>query len=199
MRTFCITLPEYSRHELLARRHFEAMKLNVDFIWGISGEHFGLYTNHTYEVDNPGSGHTKSPAEIGCFLSHYMVWSICKQLPDDYFLILEDDVRFACNAKARIAKALTTCPSDWDILYIGSCNCSGKVTTKVTDELYVVSEPHCTHAYMVRKKALSVLLSTQRDVYAPIDISMAFHALPLLKTYVLLPRAAEQLNHPLNP
>lgn len=199
MRTFCITLPEHPRHEVIARRHFAAMRLPVDFVWGINGNYAGLYTKHTYDYDNPGTGHTKSPAEVGCYLSHYIVWSICLQLPDDYFFILEDDVRFHRNARERIDKALKKCPADWDIIYIGSCNCGGKIITKAADELYVVSQPHCTHAYMVRKKALPVLLATQRDVYAPVDISMAMHAFPTLKVYVLLPRAADQLYHPLNP
>ncbi len=56
---------------------------------------------------------------IGCFLSHINVWSKIINSPGEYFLVLEDDVRFNNNWINNWNKCATNIPKDAELLYIG--------------------------------------------------------------------------------
>lgn len=180
-------------------QHFAERKLNVSLFNGIHAERFGLYTHHTYEVDNPGSNYHIRVESIGNILSHYMLWSALAMLWDDFFLVLEDDAKLEERWHIRLNDAISNTPHDFDMLYLGSCCCNGKPRTLVGGDVYEVRYPMCTHAYIVARKALHFLLSSQRKVYAPIDISLIFHSLPHLKVYTVLPRIADQFDVTIEP
>ena len=95
VKTFCITLPETPGRHTAAEAHFKEHGVDARFIYGVNAKKFGLLTCRNYEVDHPGSGYITSQKHVGLCLSHYMVWSICRELPDDKFLILEDDAQFS--------------------------------------------------------------------------------------------------------
>ena len=59
---------------------------------------------------------------IGCALSHYTLWKQLLQDDHEYFLILEDDIKFADrNITMGINRALEMAENngDWDIIYLG--------------------------------------------------------------------------------
>lgn len=56
---------------------------------------------------------------IGCNLSHMSVWSRITQEKGDYFLILEDDVRFRAGWRETWAACAASIPADADLLYLG--------------------------------------------------------------------------------
>jgi len=56
---------------------------------------------------------------IGCNLSHMSVWSRILQEKGDYFLILEDDVRFRAGWRETWAACAASIPADADLLYLG--------------------------------------------------------------------------------
>ena len=200
MRTFCLTLPENESRMEKARTHFHRVGLaGVTFFHGINGPLSGLKTINPYEVDHPDSGYTVGPKVIGIYLSHYMLWSALQLLQDDHFLILEDDAKFQDDWKKRFDQALLDAPPDWDMIYFGSCCCAGRPQTRVRGEVWEVKYPMCLQAYGVAQKALPGLLSTTRKIYAPIDITIPFHAAPLLKIYTVLPSIVGQFDTDLTP
>jgi len=192
--TYCITLPEYPTRMEAVRSYFLSNGLQVKFFYGIHAERFGLYTGWRYDVDHPGTGYHIGGKNVGCWLSHYMLWSALTLAEGDHFMVLEDDAEFCPNWRTRMDQALADVPPDFDMLYVGSCNCGDKPKTQVKGEVWDVRYPFCTHAYIVARKALPVLIATQRKVYAPIDCSMTFHSHPLLKVYTVLPRIFNQKN-----
>lgn len=192
--TFCITLPEIPLRRIVSEAHFREVMLEARFFDGIHAERMGLKTVFPYEVDNPGSGYNMGFGRVGCWLSHYMLWSALNLMWDDLFLILEDDVKLPPDWGARMLQSLRDVPKDFDMLFLGSCCCEGKPKELIAGEVFKVEYPLCTHAYIVARKALPVMLSTQRKCYAPIDISLSFHTMPQLKVYTVLPRIAEQFN-----
>lgn len=199
MRTFCITLPETPERQQAAREHFQQRGVKVEFLHGIHGEAFGLSTKHPYEVDHPGSGYIVSPKHVGLHLSHYMAWSICQQLPDERFLILEDDAEFCTGWKHRLERSIADAPADFDMLYVGSCNCAGASKYRVKGDVWCVHWPQCTQAYIVARKAIETLLATQRHCWAPIDLSLIFRSLPHLKVWTVLPRIVGQRRTAISP
>lgn len=194
MKTYCICLPEYPDQIRKARAHFTASGLtNVEFFWGINAQVAGLATSHKYELDNPGGGWRIGEKATGCWLSHYMLWNALTQLPDELFFILETDAQFHPGFAVNFAQALKDVPSDFDYLAPGHCCLKGQPTKRVTGNVYESKHMMCTHAYVVKRKALPTLLS-MRKVWAPIDIQLKLECFPKLRTYAVVPRIVSQFN-----
>lgn len=195
VRTFVITLPEKPDRRVKMAAHLKERGLHTyQFFNGLHAEKAGLATIHTYELDHPGSGFRMGFAPTGIWLSHYMLWSTLNFLHDDHFLVLEDDAQFPEGWHERFTQALRDVPPSFDMLYIGSCCCKGKTQTKIAGDVYDVRYPLCTHAYIVAKKALPVLLANSRKAWAPVDISMTLECHPHLKVYTVLPRIVDQFD-----
>ncbi len=211
MRTFCICLPEQPEAIERARAHFAERGLpGVDFFYGINAPVAGLSTSHTYEVDHPGSGFIMGPAPVGCWLSHYMLWSCllranadpadaAKLSRDDHFLVLEVDAKLCDDFPARLQQAIADAPADFDFLYVGSCCAAGRAQTLVRGAVYECKQMLCTHGYVVSRRCLPLVLGTLRRVWAPIDIQLTLEVFPHLKTYAVLPRIVEQFDTYLPP
>jgi GR25 family glycosyltransferase involved in LPS biosynthesis len=192
MRSFCISLPETPERTQRAREHFSAIGLEVHFIQGVHAKTFGLLTSRTYDYDDAKSGYHIPAKHVGLCLSHYIAWSICAALPDDRFLILEDDALFEDGWRKRMDQALLDVPQDWDMLFIGSCNCTGKPTIHTSGEVFDVRYCQCTHAYIVTPKGIQILLETQRDIFAPIDLALIHRSFEKMRVYTVLPRIVNQ-------
>ncbi len=197
MKTFAITCSEFNDRMLISDKHFFDRDIKVSWINGIHGETFGLLPSRPYNEDNPGQGHLTPISQVGLTLSHYMVWSICYHWPvdegrDEGFMILEDDAKFPVDWKERLDTAMTDLPDDWDIFLIGNSNTEDKEKKHVCGDVWEVKYPFCTHAYLVRRKALPVLLTHCRDATMKIDLLLIKKAYPLLRVFTMLPRLVEQ-------
>jgi GR25 family glycosyltransferase involved in LPS biosynthesis len=201
MRTFCLSLPETPERREAAKHHFLERGVEAEFIDGIHAENFGLLTWRTYDVDHPGTGFRIPAKHVGLCLSHYVAWSICAHLPDEWFMILEDDADFAPDWKPRLEQAVREAPPDTDILLIGSCNCMDKPRIQIagSETLWRVQWPQCTQAMVIHRKAIPTLIQTQRKIYAPIDLALIFHSYPHLNVYTVLPRIVGQRGQEINP
>jgi GR25 family glycosyltransferase involved in LPS biosynthesis len=204
-RTFMLALdrdikaPHSRTHKTLD--HLNAAGISAEIFPGFDGGITGLTTNHTYEIDNPGTNYRIGPRTISLYLGHLAMWRMCEFLEGDSFLILEDDVRFNPGWEEHFAFAFPALPIDWDLLYIGSCCAQGHGhhPRQVSGHLHQVGYALCTHAYAVRKKALPVLRQACEKIYAGVDIAMCLHGIPQLKTYAFLPRLADQFETEIAP
>ena len=199
MTIFCITCPaELPEEHQAAVNHFKERGVEANFINGIHAETFGILAWRPYRRDRPKAGYLIDISQAGLCLSHYMIWQLCQFHHDDTWLILEADCEFCENWKPRLEQALKDAPADWQIILVGSCNCSDKPQTHVNGELFEVKFPFCTHGYIIRESALDALLSI-RDAATKIDISLVDKAYPNLKTYTILPRICGQRTQELMP
>lgn len=195
IRTFIITLPEKPQRREKMAAHLKERGLHTyEFFNGLHGEKAGLSTVHPYEVDHPGSGWRMGFAPTGIWLSHVMLWNVLDHLHDDHFLILEDDAKLPEDWHTRFINALNDVPKGFDMLYVGSCCCKGRPQTQIKNEVWEVKYPQCTHAYIVAKKALPLMLQTNRKCYAPVDIALMLHSHPHLKVYTILPSLFSQFD-----
>lgn len=200
IRAFVLTVQELPQRTAFIQRHFAERGIEAEEFNCFSAVESGLKTVHPYEFDAPGSGWNIGPKGVCMWLSQYMLWSAMNVCPDTHFLQLEYDSKFEPDWRERTEAALRDAPPDFDMLYIGSC-CAGdaKHKVQVKGEVWDVRWPLCSHAIIIAKKALPTLLRTQRKVYAPIDISLTFHAFGHLKIYTVLPRIADQWDTVLKP
>lgn len=208
MRAVCVTvLGDYaratgavSRGNERARQHLGEYGIAPQFFYGIHAERLGLAVTKPYEVDHPGSGYRMTSRPCGCWLSHRALWAALLLLEDDLVLVLEDDVRLDANWRDVFPQAVADA-GDFDMLFVGSCCTQNKPTRHVAGRVYETQWPLCTHAYVVRRRALMTLIETQdaTGLYAPVDIALGFHSLPHLKAYTVLPRIADQFETELPP
>jgi hypothetical protein len=209
---------------------------DVGYFHGFHKSQSGLDSSHLYMVDRgPGKPDEHVPYQMGphpvnIWLGHYGLWQALKLSGDEAWLCLETDAKFPedQNASELVGKAVAEAESldpDYDLLYIGSCACSGqqrvnrRLYNDATGQRALVtifgSGPQCNHAYVLRAKAVPIFERTLRKVWAPIDIQQTAECfeygskLPRgldfqeperrLKVYAVLPRIADQWDTTLEP
>jgi GR25 family glycosyltransferase involved in LPS biosynthesis len=198
-RQFIISLQRTKAKLSVTQDHLSRQGIVAEPFDGMDGSITGLETRWQYEVDNPRTGYRIGPRTVNLYLSHYMLWKCCQYTSGDSFLVLEDDVRFDDDWRDHIGVALANLPSNWDLLYVGSCCCQGREHQQVSGRLHKTSFALCTHAYAVRRKALPILLERCARVWSGVDITMVFNAIPFLETFAILPRIAHQFQTNIAP
>ena len=117
-------------------------------------------------------------------------------LPQRHFLKLECDANFIPAWKHHFEENIKYVPEDFDILYIGSCCLQDKLKKPIGGSVYQLDSstgmPNCGHAYIIAQKCIDYVIETQRDCYAPSDLTLAFHTLPQLKVFAMFPHLANQ-------
>lgn len=201
MKIVCLTLTDrtYGKgapHHDRAHAHFAERGLgDVGWFYGIHADRIGVNTTLMFHTD-----YNMGPMPTGCWLSHRAAWAACLLMDDEEFLILEDDAQFSEDWKVRYESARAVLPDDWDVLFLGSCTTTGR-SQHVSGEVYEVRWPMCLQAYLVRRRALERMITTQDEArcYGPIDITLERHTWPHLRVYTVLPRIVDQFDTELPP
>lgn len=195
MDSVAITLRGSHRIERLKQHLTESGITDFRLFYGIDAPYSGIATTLTYEIDNPGSGYIMSQKLVGCSLSHWMLWKTLEfdRSTSDAVMIFEDDVILHSEWKKIVDNAILKLPDDWDILFAGSCCASDKLGKQIDHNLFE-GVPLCLHFYIVRKKALKILIETNEKFSGPIDIQIYFNSKKHLKSYIIFPRVADQVN-----
>ncbi len=198
IRALVLTVQEMPEKTDFIQGHFKERGIEAENFNCFSAALSGLNTSHLYTVDDP-SGWNIGGKAVANWCSQYMLWNAMLYMPESHFLQLEWDAKFPPDWKAATEDALRNTPTDFDLLYIGSCCAQGKESTHHGGKVYTVKWPMCNHATIIAKKALPIMLSTQRKCYAPMDLGMMFHTLDNLKVYTVLPRIVDQFDTFLHP
>jgi len=194
---FCLTLKETPKRREYAENHFKQYDLNVEFFEGINGGRFGLKTKIPYKDDNPaGPDYFIKEGKIGCLLSHLMLWKTILHSNYDEILILEDDVVLCENFKEKLIELKNKLPDNWQYVFVGHCCLvSSEHQTIISDGIVVpYYPPMCTHAYMIKKSSIPILIETNSQAWAPVDIQIQKKSLTLLKYYVCNPPLVNQIS-----
>ncbi len=194
---FCLTLKDTPKRKEYAERHFKQNGLEVEFFDGINGAKFGLRTTIPYNDDDPsGPDYFIKQGRIGCLLSHYMLWQTLWHLPYDEILILEDDAFLCENFQERFLEFKKQLPDDWQYVFVGHCCLPPEdYQIKISDNIITTTHPPmCTHAYMIKKSSIPVLLDTNHQAWAAVDIQIQKKTLKILKHYVFLPVLIDQVS-----
>jgi GR25 family glycosyltransferase involved in LPS biosynthesis len=193
MNPIILTLRGSKRTSLAIERMKNAGIEKFRIFHGLDGAKSGLAATIKFFEDDPENPKTIGPKSIGCTMSHIMLWSALEmdETDADYWMIFEDDIILRDGWREKVERALREVPSDWDIIFAGSCCSQGRIEEQVGHDLYRC-HPLCNHFYIVRRKALKTLLETNTEIYAPIDLQIYFKSRHLLNSYSILPRVADQ-------
>ncbi len=87
-------------------------------------------------------------------------------------------------------------PDDWQYVFVGHCCLPPEdYQLKVTNNIITTTHaPMCTHAYMIKKSSIPVLLDTNHQAWAAVDIQIQKKTLKILKHYVFMPPLVEQVS-----
>lgn len=129
---------------------------------------------------------------LGCFLSHFMLWNHLSHIDElESAIILEDDVRVDENFKKDFDKAFKQLPLNWDFVYLGCEWIPFNPEDKYSDNL-LIGKPFCTHAYMINKKTISVLMDSCSMLESYLDVQIMEKVLPKVNHYVVDPILVKQ-------
>jgi GR25 family glycosyltransferase involved in LPS biosynthesis len=142
-----------------------------------------------YELFKNNSFQWKKSA-MGCNLSHIHIWSSIMKESGDYFLVLEDDVRFNKNWLNDWDKYADNIPEDAELLYLGGVLPPNKkalpLCTQEINSYWSEIKPNtlfsqiplpifhfCTYSYIITKKGaekmLNFLRNSEMKSYAVVD------------------------------
>jgi GR25 family glycosyltransferase involved in LPS biosynthesis len=195
---FCLTLKRTPLRKEYAQNHFISHGIdNVTFFDGIDGDRFGLRTVIPYKDDNPtGPDYFIKQGRIGCILSHYMLWTTLSYLPYDEIIIFEDDAVLCDGFIGKFLEYKQNLPYNWEYVFIGHC-CLPPPSMQFPIAKNIITcshPPMCTHAYMIKKSAIPMLLDTNAQAWAAVDIQIQKRSLKYLKHYVFLPPLVDQIS-----
>lgn len=196
-RTFVLTvnrpIPQFDE----TTAHLNDLGLKWEPFLGMDKKLCRLSAVDTFDINR--AGERISYAIVAASLTHYMMWKAMLYMPEDVFWVLEYDCEFVPGWEAQYETAMSVLPSNWDVVFIGSCCCRGRPTTPIGKNLFDVRYPLCGHAIMYNKKALPVLLQEHQKISAPLDIALMHQSFPKLNVYTILPRLVGQRRTPLYP
>jgi GR25 family glycosyltransferase involved in LPS biosynthesis len=195
IRTFVIALRDLpSRVEYIINQ-CNKNNINFEIFDAINGQKLGLLPEHCNKLEFPDYNVKINSGGVGCALSHYILWNLLKYLPEEEFLILEDDCIFCEEFPEKFEELYKKLPSDWEMVYVGWIIYGNDISPVKVAEGISVRIPSATHAYMVKKSALKKLTDALHPISSPIDLQIIDKALPYLKYYVLDPSLVAQRSY----
>lgn len=167
MKTFCITLSETPDRRAGAEAEFARAGLDVTFYRGIHGENWGLRT-----AIEPTPGFPLKPGHIGLNLTHWSLWQHIWLSGHEEAIVFEDDATLCENFQKELATSAAALPGGWQFAFVGYCCGDDKPQHRVNDRVSAIHWPMCTHAYVVRRSALPILMDHCNVAEFPIDIQL---------------------------
>ncbi len=197
----CSELPERTN---ACRDHLAARGVVATFWRAFHGKSWGLDTRLEFDV-----GQRISPGHVGLNLS---VWSLWQHLllsgrpgsPDDEFVVFEDDVELPINYPVVLNDLRIQLNYDmpgWDLIFLGLAETEPNVWSKVTERigglrsaLCRMNYPFGTHAVMLRRRALPILLDNMAVAEKNLDQQLFERVLKpgLLKWAACIPSIVRQ-------
>ncbi|XP_034938620.1 glycosyltransferase 25 family member [Chelonus insularis] len=162
-------------------RCFDELGLEVETIDAVDGKTLNesilkqWNINMMPEYTDPYHKRPMKMGEIGCFLSHYIVWN--KAIENDYekIMVLEDDVKFEPFFKNKvnfIMDELKALKIDWDLIYLGRKRMQENEEPFVNGSNYLVyaGYSYWTLGYILSGKGAQKLLDAKPlNSLVPVD------------------------------
>jgi hypothetical protein len=174
--------------------------LSWAYYFGYPGK--GLKVREVPGVEYIDPPYEMTSRNVGQNLTHWGLWSAlkfnCELNPTaDWWMIIEDDFRFNEGWQDIYNEARSDLPEDWDMVFFGNC-CLPEEKQFVGKHL-IRGAGLCLHWYMLNKKAINILLETNKIVKARIDAQMTVESYPHLHTYSVIPSIGSQFETILQP
>lgn len=188
---YCLTLRQTPERTAIAESHFRAVGVDAVMFRGVHGRTWGIGTEQWFSERRDTGSWVIPPGHIGLNLSHWMLWSHLWHAGVEEALVLEDDAILPPDFLQQLAATRAALPDDWQFLSVGSVGDPQRqpINARVCR---VAGWVFGTHAYLVRRAALPVLLDTMQSCQDHIDVQLWRNAMPRLRWYLAWPSLAQQ-------
>lgn len=194
-RIFCLTLKETPLRTKGFLEVASAAKLDVTMFYGVLGSRLGLVPKLPNEIESPGQNIMMTERGVGCNLSHLMLWKHLSFLPDEEFLVFEDDAIIPSDFLERFQSLYDKLPEDWQMAYVGWIKYGKDVPPILIDDGITIRIPSVTHAYLIKKSVLEDLCNALMPVQSNIDLTLVNRLLPKIRYYVFDPSLVSQRSY----
>lgn len=175
---YVIVCEEMGERIAEVKEHLDNLGLDYSFFPGIHGKTWGL------------QGRRLAPGQTGLQLTHWWLWRFLETRPkeENEWIIFEDDVLLPHDFSKVFPKFRQKLSADTQLVFLGHYQ-TGETIKLPNGELYTGCQ---THAYLVRRSALPVLIETNKQTDWATDMNIAMLALPRLKWHCCYPSMARQ-------
>lgn len=199
---FVLVCDELPERRAAVERHMAERGIKPVYWSGIHGKTWQLETTSEYEP-----GRHLPPGHVGLNLGVWNLWQHINHLPgnpDDGVIVFEDDVALPADfdrSLGRTVDELIRFMPEWDLVFLGVADREPPVWNKVTERvgapnsrLCRMVDPFGTHALLIRRRALPVLLQHMRAAHRNLDQQLYERVLKPghLNWCVVLPGIANQ-------
>lgn len=173
---YCSEIPG---REAVLRAHLKERGVEATLWRGFHGTTWGFETSKEYDP-----GKRLPPGHVGLNAGSYMMWQHALLQGDglpgsELMIFFEDDVELPVDFHEQVRAVrrdlFYTFP-DWDLVFIGTCGTEPAIWHKVTERiggpdsrLCRLCNPFGTHAMMIRRRAIPVLLEHMRAAERNLD------------------------------
>ncbi|XP_077302422.1 glycosyltransferase 25 family member [Arctopsyche grandis] len=163
---------------------FEQIGLDVKLIEAVDGKSLDDAALETWGVKlmsnylDPYHSRPMTLGEIGCFLSHYVIWKDVVDANHAEVMVLEDDIRFEPYFRLklqRVREQIQHNNIEWDLIYIGRKRLQDEDEPNVSPSLVKAGYSYWTLAYLLSNRGARKLLDAEPlsnllpvDEYLPI-------------------------------
>lgn len=108
--------------------------------------------------------------ELGCFLSHIIIWKKIIDENIDKALIFEDDCVFNCNFENKLQKILLELPYEFNIIWLGGKTCdnySSSLNKQISENISIFNEdfPYGAFTYLLSLECAKKLYNYAHNIF----------------------------------
>lgn len=190
---YVITLRQTPEREMLIRNRLVELEIkNYEIFYGVHGNSFGLKAKDLYEPEEKYLRVPFTDGQIGCYLSHYILWNVIQHSNETECVVMEDDVTLSDDFKDKYLESAKNLPDDFDVWAFGNYFFDKSSSTHIKGNVYKSGVFDCTHGYLLNKKCVSYILKEMSVIKEPVDIQLKRLVYPNLNVYISHPTLVKQ-------
>lgn len=160
---YMINLARRSRRRELMLHSFEVLGMEIEIYPAVDGALLDI-TNLSHikpmpEYRDPYHDRGMKAGEVGCFLSHYNIWTEVVEEGKQMVMILEDDIHFVSDFKKLYYTLLADLEHlEWDLVYLGRKVLMPQSEAAVTSRIVKPKYSYWTLGYLLSNRGAKKLL-----------------------------------------
>lgn len=173
-----LTLRQSEDRQAQIKQALDAAGIEFEFFWGIDGrkDHHLLRDLCDEPKRLKTKGEPMAPGQVGCFASHFDIWTRCDQ-ENTNFIVLEDDAVFDETRLKSFIGSLHKLPAYVECLRLFDNKTRNHRRYEVAEFglfriLRYTKGPMSTMGYFLTPRAARKFLTSTNPVFLPVDIYM---------------------------
>lgn len=193
--TYLISCDEFAERKKEAFKALERANVKFNYWRGLHGVSSGIATTKVYNYHNNGMPYYISPGATSLIINHLFLYQHCLSNQYEQVVILEDDVQFEEGWQDKMKNMLLELPKNYDLVYLGWLHEGHErkyehykhcLYNKINDCIFG------THALLISRKGLKILIETLRVIEKPLDIQIYEKSIPHMNYFLCFPSIVTQ-------